>query len=109
MPKICRDADLGATGHGCTGVIGVIALQRDVFVNGRPMAKRGDPAKPHTIKVGKKCVGHGAVINAGSHSVFVKGIPVARVGDSFDRGSMIKGSNNVFAGDGDLTATEGSF
>ena len=98
MPSVCRDRDLGATGHGCTTVIPAIATQRTVFVNGKPMCKQGDPAQPHTIRVGILCVGHGAKINAGSNTVFVRGIPVARVGDSFDRGKMIKGSTNVFAG-----------
>jgi uncharacterized Zn-binding protein involved in type VI secretion len=60
--------------------------------------KIGDPAIPHKILVGKKCVGHLAVINAGAPSVFCKGIPVARIGDSMDGGAMITGSSNVFAG-----------
>jgi uncharacterized Zn-binding protein involved in type VI secretion len=30
--------------------------------------------------------------------VFIQGVPVARRGDSADRGRMIQGSPNVFAG-----------
>jgi len=139
MPKVCRDLDLGFTGHPCTAIIGAKAMQRTVFVNGKRMCKLGDPALPHTILKGKVCVGHPAQINAGSRTVLVGGIPVARVGDSFDKGAMVQGSSNVFAGGpsgggglggvlggiagalggdfniigggigGDLTATEGSF
>jgi uncharacterized Zn-binding protein involved in type VI secretion len=98
MPGVCRNFDLGTTGHGCTTVVPVLATQFTVFVNGRAMEKIGDPAIPHKILVGKKCVGHLAVINAGAPSVFCKGIPVARIGDSMDGGAMITGSSNVFAG-----------
>jgi hypothetical protein len=37
----------------------------------------------------------------GSPTVFAWGIPIARVGDSFDFGAMKKGSRNVFANGGD--------
>lgn len=98
MPKLCRHKDLGATGHGCTTVIGVKATQSTVFANKIPVLRMGDPSLPHKIKVGIKCVGHGAKINRGSRSVFVQGIPAGRVGDSHDRSIMITGSSNVFAG-----------
>jgi len=98
MPGVCRNFDLGTTGHGCTTVVPVLATQFTVFVNGRAMLKKFDPAIPHKILVGKKCVGHSAVINNGAPSVFVKGTPVARITDSMDRGAMITGSSNVFAG-----------
>ena len=53
---------------------------------------------PHTIKKGDFCVDHSANVNRGSTSVFVQGIPMARVGDSTDRGALFRGSPNVFAG-----------
>ena len=54
---------------------------------------------PHLIlKV--ECVGHSAKVNRGSPSVFAEGIPVARRGDSADRGRMIQASGNVFANGG---------
>lgn len=97
--NLCRDKDLGRTGHGCTTVIGTKATQSTVFANGKPISRQNDPALPHLIKRGLLCVGHrGAKINEGSSSVFCQGVPVARINDSFDRGKMIKGSNNVFAG-----------
>ena len=96
--SMCRNLDLGATGHGCTSVIGVEATQGTVFANNKPVARQFDPALPHVIRKGLLCVGHRAQINRGSRAVFCRNIPVARIGDSFDRGRMITGSVNVFAG-----------
>jgi len=98
MSNICRNKDLGRTGHGCTGVIGVKATARSVFVNGIPVARLGDRTFPHLIRRGLLCVGHIGKVNRASNSVFAEGIGVARVGDSYDRGAMIQGSENVFAG-----------
>jgi len=98
MPSICRNYDLGATGHGCTAVIGVKTTQSTVFANSIPIARRGDPTRPHVIKKGRICVGHSARVNASSRTVFARGIGVARIGDSYDKGRMIQGSRNVFAG-----------
>jgi uncharacterized Zn-binding protein involved in type VI secretion len=98
MPTICKRGSLGTTGHGCTTVVPVKTTQSSVFVNGIPVARRGDPTRPHKIKVGRLCVGHSARINRGSSSVFVQNIPIARVGDSVDRGRMITGAPTVLAG-----------
>lgn len=101
MPAISRDLrDLAATGHACTKVIGCKATQRSVLANGSAVLRPGDPLLPHTILVccPLRCVGHPAKINMGSRTVFAEGRPVARVGDSADRGRMIQGSQNVFAG-----------
>ena len=101
MPAISRDLrDLAATGHGCTTAIGCKASARTVFANGSKVLRPGDPLLPHTIPVccPLRCVGHPAVVNAGSRTVFAEGMPVSRLGDSADRGAMIQGSANVFAG-----------
>ena len=98
MPKVCRTGDLGATAHTCDPMIGVFATQGSVFANGIPLNRVKDPAMPHTIFVPIKCVSHPSKINMASRTVFAKGIGIARVGDSFDFGRMIKGSPNVFAG-----------
>ena len=100
MPAICRDTtDLGSTGHPCTAVIGVKATQFTVRANGMPIVRLLDPALPHTWLVGIYCVPHpGAVVNVASTTVRAEGKGVARVGDSFDMGQMIEGSNNVSAG-----------
>jgi uncharacterized Zn-binding protein involved in type VI secretion len=77
----------------------VLATSRSVYVNGIRILRRGDPLAPHLIlKV--ECVGHSAKVNRGSPSVFAEGIPVARRGDSADRGRMIQASSNVFANGG---------
>ena len=44
------------------------------------------------------CESHSAKVNRGSRTVFAVGKPVARDRDSADRGRMIQGSRNVFAG-----------
>jgi uncharacterized Zn-binding protein involved in type VI secretion len=100
MPAVCRDKDLAYTGHTCIAICPIIAKPSRVFVNGKRIARPGDPLAPHTIlnKAKTKCIPHPAFINKGSSTVFAHGIPVTRVGDSADQGAMIKGSNNVFAG-----------
>lgn len=98
MPKLCRDSDLGSTGHACDGVIGVKATQFTVRANGKPVARLNDPTKPHTILVGLYCVAHMGKVNIGSTTVRAQGKSVARVGDSYDMGQMIQGSSNVRAG-----------
>ena len=98
MPKVCREGDLGKTGHTCTAFIPAFATQGSVFANGIPLNRVRDPAMPHTIFVPIKCVSHPSKINMASRTVFAKSIGIARVGDSFDFGNMIKGSPNVFSG-----------
>tara|TARA_B100001989_G_scaffold222212_1_gene175506 strand:+ start:321 stop:626 length:306 start_codon:yes stop_codon:yes gene_type:complete len=101
MPRLSRMSDKARTGHKCTTVIGVRATQFEVFANNKPVARRGDPTKGHTILAPNdppRCIGHKAKINRGSRTVFAKGIPVARVGDSTDKGRMIQGSRTVHAG-----------
>ena len=103
MPAISRDRiDLAKTGHLCSAVAGVKATAGSVFINGIRVLRPGDKLLPHNILVcaGKKCfcVNHPAKVNRGSSTVFAEGKPVARRGDSADRGKMLKGSPNVFAG-----------
>ena len=98
MPAVCRDKHLAKTGHACTTMAPVVARPSMVFINGKLVARLGDPLKPHTIKVGRKCLGHGANVNKGSTTVFAHGIPIARIGDSADQGAMAQGSPTVFAG-----------
>jgi uncharacterized Zn-binding protein involved in type VI secretion len=100
MPAIARQGDPTTTGHGCdatTTVTGPTGAGAKVFANGIPIECIGNPTSAHTIKRGKACVPHSAVINAGSGNVFVGGIGVARVGDSTDGGAITAGSSNVIA------------
>ena len=99
MPAVSRDkVDLATTGHGCTAVIPCVASAKTVFANDIEVLRPGDPTLPHVIKKGIKCVFHFAKVNAGSSTVFAEGKPISRVGDSTDRGALIQGSRNVFAG-----------
>ena len=98
MPKVCRTGDLGLTGHQCTFYIGVFATQGSVFANGIPLNRVKDPAMPHFGLAPPFCKAHPSNINKASRTVFARGVGIARVGDSFDLGRMIKGAPNVFAG-----------
>ena len=103
MPAVSRDqVDLAFTGHTCTRFVGVKATQKKVFANGKPILRPGDRLLPHTILKctpdGCYCESHSAKVNRGSRTVFAVGKPVARDRDSADRGRMIQGSRNVFAG-----------
>ena len=103
MPAISRHIrDLAATGHTCTAVIGVKASQFSVYANSSAILRPGDRLLPHTILKctpdGCYCESHSAKVNRGSRTVFAVGKPVARDRDSADRGKMIQGSRNVFAG-----------
>jgi uncharacterized Zn-binding protein involved in type VI secretion len=102
MPGVSRHLiDKAYTGHLCTTTIGVSATQFTVFANGSAVLRPGDRLLPHTIlsQCGKNpcCIIHPAAVNRGSPNVFAQGIPVARRGDSADKGFMIGASSNVFA------------
>ena len=98
MPAVARQNDRFKTGHKCTTVSTVTGPSTDVFANGRGVERKGDPSVVHSIRRGSKCKPHKVNIKGGSSTVFVNGSPIARVGDAIDKGSIISGSNNVFAG-----------
>jgi uncharacterized Zn-binding protein involved in type VI secretion len=101
MPAVARDGDSTTTGHGCdetSTVTGPTGALKKVYVNGIAVECKGNPVAPHTIPDGLACVPHSAKINVGSSTVFVGGIPLARVDDSTDGGKITSGSPNVFAG-----------
>ena len=100
MPGVARQGDSTSTGHGCTGVTtitGPTGAGAKVYANNIPVECKGNPTVVHTYG-GKNCsASHTASINVGSGNVFVANIPIARIGDSTDGGSIISGSGNVFA------------
>ena len=100
--SVCVHKSLAATGHGCDGVVPIIATARSVKVGGKRIGRMRDRLMPHKIPCvcpGCCCMAHPAKVNVGSRSVFAEGIPVARIGDSADMGKMITGNRNgVFAG-----------
>lgn len=78
---------LDAISHGGA----IVSGSPDVFCNGKPVARVGDPVA---------CLRHGAQrIAAGSTTVFCNGKGVARVGDPITCGAVIvTGSPNVYSG-----------
>ncbi|WP_143689923.1 PAAR domain-containing protein [Wolbachia endosymbiont of Nilaparvata lugens] len=64
-----------------------ISGSNDVFVNGKPVCRKGDNFT------------EGRVLIEGSKKVFANGYSIGRVGDSISCGSkVISGSSNVFSG-----------
>jgi uncharacterized Zn-binding protein involved in type VI secretion len=101
MPAVARDGDPTTTGHDCdatTTVTGPTGAVAKVYANNIAIECKGNPTASHTIKSGNSCVDHPASINAGSGTVFVGGVAIARVGDSTDGGAITGGSPSVFAG-----------
>ena len=102
MPGVTRDGDATTTGHGCDATTTVTGPSTNVFCNTKGVERKTDPTAAHTIPNGASppvCVSHsGAVINAGSGTVFVNSKAIARIGDSCDAGAITGGSSNVFAG-----------
>ncbi len=69
----------------------VISGSPNVFINGLPAARMGDPLT---------CVGPPDVIAKGSTGVFINGLPAARMGDLTAHGGVIiGGSPNVIIGE----------
>ena len=99
MPAVSREGDQLSTGHICasTTVLDTPG-QSTVFANSILIARETDPTVSHPFPPAPPCVPHVAVVNAGSSTVRVHGIAVARIGDSTDAGAMTSGSGNVFAG-----------
>jgi uncharacterized Zn-binding protein involved in type VI secretion len=99
MPAVVRIGDTLSTGHGCTGITTLAgANQGSVYVNSILAAVVGAPTAVHSVPPNPPCPPHTANLNSGSSSVYVEGIPLGRVGDSADAGSMLAGSPNVYAG-----------
>ena len=99
MPPAHRRGDIGA-GHGChfppTPATGG---SPNVFVNGRPLMRKGDAYVPHPCVMGH-APPHGRALSEGSASVFVNGEPAGRKGDAIDcGGAAMTASGDVFIGD----------
>ena len=97
MPKICREEDSLTTGHECTTTSTLdTPSQTTVFVEGKLVARKGDPTDSHDILVGDTCTPHtSSIVGTCSPNVFVEGKAVARVGDAVDAGSMTSGASKV--------------
>lgn len=98
MPAIVREGDI-CTGHGCWPPRPAISSSKTVFSDGRGVVRKGDRYAVHCKPCGKNPACHDSFVTEGSSSVFVDGIPVARVGDPIACGSLCStGSLNSLGG-----------
>jgi len=96
MPPQARLNDIGS-GHGSFKETPIIEGSSNVFVNGLPAARLGDPLASHGSNSPSPT--HSRNIAVGSSSVFINGKPAARLGDAINcGGNIITGSSNVFTG-----------
>ena len=99
MPAVSRKGDSLSTGHACAGTtILDTPGQSTVFANSILIARVSDKTVSHPFPPIPICAPHVANVNAGSSTVRVVGLPIARKGDSADAGAMTQGSSNVFSG-----------
>lgn len=74
----------------------VIAGSPDVLIDGKPVARVGDPLAPHSKP---KHSSHPRAIAAGSGTVLINGIPAAVTGGAITCGGVTIGSGSVVIGD----------
>lgn len=95
MPSAARQGDPGVV-H-CSGYV-IASGSPDVFINGRPAARVGDPSTSHLQPGSDGCTNHVSAIIGGSPNVFVNNLPLARVGDPLSACTKVAvGSPNVRA------------
>lgn len=95
MPPVTRVGDCN-TGHDSCPGVPLSSGSPNVFVNGIPVGRIGDPYVTHGCPIHKP---HVPTLASGSGSVLVNGIPVSRIGDSVScGGSAAVGSPNVIVG-----------
>lgn len=99
MPAVCVVGDSLSTGHICASTTTLSTPpQTKVTIGGDLVAIVGTPTIAHPFPPQPPCAPHVAFLNAGSSKVSIGGIPIGRIGDSADAGSMITGSGKVSAG-----------
>lgn len=82
-------------GHGCFPPQKILTGSPTVFIEGKPVARTGDVIQPHCC--GSSC--HPSFCGKGSLTVNANGLPVMRVTDSANCGSIIMtGATTVAAG-----------
>lgn len=85
------------SGHACFAPRKNLGGSTNVFVNGKPWHRQGDPWPVHCCGSPPSC--HPSMTSGGSSGVRVNGRPAARVTDQSGCGGVIiTGSGNVFAG-----------
>lgn len=99
MPAVCVKGDSLSTGHICATTTTLdTPPQTKVTIGGILVAIVGTPTVAHPFPPSPPCAPHVANLNAGSSKVSIGGIPIGRIGDSADAGSMTSGSSKVSAG-----------
>lgn len=93
--KVVLLGDLG-TDHQGFPPTPVIAGSPDVLIDGKPVARVGDPLAPHAKP---KHPPHPRAIAAGSSTVLINGIPAAVTGGAISCGGVTIGSSSVVIGD----------
>ncbi|MGL4959234.1 MAG: PAAR domain-containing protein, partial [Plesiomonas sp.] len=74
----------------------VIAASPDVFLDNKPVARRGDPLEPHDKPNHPP---HPRSIATGVGSVLVNGKPIAVTGNTVDCGGVVIGSGSGLVGE----------
>jgi uncharacterized Zn-binding protein involved in type VI secretion len=94
MPAVCVEGDTLSTGHDCVATTTLdTPPQTKVKIGGILVAIVGTPTVAHPFPPNPPCANHVASLNKGSAKVSIGGIPVGRIGDSADAGSMTTGSD----------------
>jgi uncharacterized Zn-binding protein involved in type VI secretion len=92
MGSIARVGDT-TSGHDCHPPQTLVSGSSNVFVNGKPACRQGDPVSSHTC--GNNT--HSGVVAGGSGTIKINGIPAAIIGSAISCGGVIaKGSDNTF-------------
>lgn len=95
MPASTRLGD-NDTGHDSCPPSALVTASLNVFINGKGAGRQSDTYAPHGCIIHAPHVGK---IYSGSATVFINGLPAARIGDSVScGGSVAEGSPNVFIG-----------
>lgn len=93
--KVVLLGDIG-TDHNGFPPTPVTAGSPDVLIDGKPIARVGDPLAPHSKP---KHPPHPRAIASGSSTVLINGIPAAVTGSTISCGGVTIGSGSVVIGD----------
>lgn len=87
--------DIGTDHHGFPPTP-IIVGSANIYIDGKPAARVGDPLAPHSKP---KHPPHPRNIATGSCSVFFNGLPAALTDSEIDCGGVIIGSSSVTIGE----------
>ncbi len=95
MPYATRLND-DCTGHDACGARPLVTSSENVFINSKGAGRQSDLYASHGCVVHST---HQDEISGGSSTVFINGLPAARIGDSVSiGGNVAQGSPDVFIG-----------